>query len=386
MSKWCCTPDRSCPDPVVKVDGPAYTPVKNLISPARRGTDSIITTMFQHKHRYLFILLLASYTFLNTVLCDVYHYFQIDIEWYYAFLTIAAITFLTWELNRLAEPVIRKQFPASGNRWVHLSVFFVTGLVLSSLGTLLVIYLVGNVMHDYTWQQNANPLKLNLIYAGLINLFFHLLHAIFYFFGAYQRKWAEAEELRKARSQAEIQLVKSQINPHFLFNSLNVLSNMVMKDNPEANRFIEEFSKVYRYVLSNHEKEVVELRSELEFIQPYVFLLRQRFSSGLEVNIDIPEKYNSYYVIPVALQMLIENAIKHNIVSRNKPLRIELHANGNQTLIVRNNLQPRQEQAVSNQIGLQNIIKRYELIGQNDVIVRKTETYFEVELPLLNLN
>lgn len=342
--------------------------------------------MFQHKHRYLFILLLASYTFLNTVLCDVYHYFQIDIEWYYAFLTIGAITFFSWELNRLAEPLVRKRFPVVANRWLFLSSLFAIGLFLSSMATILVVYLVGNVIHGYTWAQNANPLKLNLIYAGLINLFFHMLHAIFLFFKAYKKQWAESEELRKARSQAEIQLVKSQINPHFLFNSLNVLSNMVMKDNPDANRFIEEFSKVYRYVLNNHEKEVVELRSELEFIEPYVFLLQQRFSSALEVEINIPEKYNGYYVVPVALQMLIENAVKHNIVSRNKPLRIELHANGKQTLIVRNNLQPRQEVTSSNQIGLQNIIKRYELIGQNDVIVRRTEEHFEVELPLLNLN
>lgn len=342
--------------------------------------------MFEHRYRYLFILLLAAYTFVNTALCDVYHYFQIDIEWYYALLTIAAITFFTWESNRLVEPWVRNKIPQATNRFVFLTLFFLAGMILSSLATVGVVYLVGNVVHDYTWAENANPLKLNLIYAGLINLLFHLLHAIFFFFQAYKKQWAEVEELRKARSQAELQLVKSQINPHFLFNNLNVLSNMVMKDNPEANRFIEEFSRVYRYVLSNHEKEVVELRSELEFIKPYVFLLQQRFASGLEVDIDIPEKYNSFYIIPVALQMLIENAIKHNIVSRNKPLRITLHANGNQTLVVRNNLQPRQEPAASSQIGIQNIIKRYELIGQNNVMVRKTAQYFEVELPLLNLN
>jgi two-component system, LytTR family, sensor kinase len=181
-------------------------------------------------------------------------------------------------------------------------------------------------------------------------------------------------------------LVKNQVNPHFLFNNLNVLSGMIIKDNPEANHFIEEFSKVYRYILSNQEKELVELRSELEFIQPYVFLLQKRFNEGLTVVVNIPERYQSYHVVPAALQMLIENAIKHNIVSRNKPLYITIHANGNDTLIVSNNLQLRKTEEPSTKIGLQNIRKRYELITGRHIVVTETDNIFKVILPLLNLN
>jgi LytS/YehU family sensor histidine kinase len=161
---------------------------------------------------------------------------------------------------------------------------------------------------------------------------------------------------------------------------------MVIKDNPEANHFIEEFSKVYRYILNNQEKELVELRSELEFIQPYIFLLQKRFGEALTVAINIPDKYQSYHVVPAALQMLIENAIKHNIVSRNKPLHIDIHANGNQTLIVSNNLQLRKTGEPSTRIGLQNIRKRYELISGRSIIVSESEKSFEVTLPLLTLN
>ncbi|MBI1344378.1 MAG: hypothetical protein GC171_15765 [Terrimonas sp.] len=352
------------------------------------GTDliDIQYVMFTHRYRYFFIGLLSLYTFMNTALCNVYHYFSIDIEWYYALLTIFLITFGTWEANRLVNPFVKKRIPPEENRFRYLFTFFGTGLVISFILSFGIVMFIGAGLHHNTWSQNLNPLKLNLIYAGLINLFFHLLNTIFFFFSAYKKQWAEAEELRRISSQAEIQLVKSQINPHFLFNNLNVLSNMVMKDNPEANKFIEEFSKVYRYILNNHQKEVVELRSELAFIRPYIFLLEQRFAEGLKVDIQIPEKYNTYFIIPVALQMLIENAIKHNIVSRSKPLVIELHANGNQTLVVRNNLQPRAQQEFSNQIGLKNIMKRYELISDKNVSVKKSETFFEVELPLLNLN
>jgi len=167
---------------------------------------------------------------------------------------------------------------------------------------------------------------------------------------------------------------------------LNVLSGMVVKDNPEANKYIEEFSKVYRYILNNSDKELVTIQSELEFIQPYIFLLQKRFPEGLQVSINVPDMYKNYYIIPVALQMLVENAIKHNIVSRVKPLHIEMYVNGNQTIVVKNNYQPRQTSENSTLIGLQNISKRYELVSGKSVNVNSGTEHFEVVLPLLQLN
>jgi sensor histidine kinase YesM len=323
---------------------------------------------------------------LNTALCNVYYYFNIAIEWYYALATIFAITFLTWEGNRLIKPYFKKKFLTAETKIRFLVAFFIGGTVVSATAAFLVVYFTGNIIHGYSWSQNSNPIKLNIIYASLINLFFHLLNAIFFFFREYKRQWAEAEELRRISAQAEIQLVKSQINPHFLFNNLNVLSGMVIKDNPEANHFIEEFSKVYRYILNNQDKELVELRSEIDFIQPYIFLLQKRFEGGLAVDINIPDNYYNWHIVPAALQMLIENAIKHNVVSRQKPLQIEIYTNGNETLVVRNRLQPRKMTEPSTKIGLQNIRKRYELISGRAVVVKKTDLEFEVGLPLLQLN
>ncbi len=162
---------------------------------------------------------------------------------------------------------------------------------------------------------------------------------------------------------------------------------MVIRDNPDANHFIEEFSKVYRYVLNNQEKELVALRSELEFIRPYIFLLRKRFDEGLIIHIDIEEKFTHFLVIPIALQMLIENAIKHNIVSSSKPLTVDISVSVEQnSLVVSNNLQPRLPGETSMKIGLKNIQQRYELISGRPVIVKKTDAVFEVTLPLLSLN
>ena len=247
--------------------------------------------LFNHRYRYFFIAILSLYAFMNTALCNVYHYFNIEIKWYYALLTITGITFLTWEGNRLIKSYFKKRFLTPANKFRFLGLFFLAGNIVALLAAFIMVFLVGNVIYGYSWQQNSNPYKLNIIYASLINLFFHLINAILFFFREYRQQWAEAEELRRSSAQSQIQLIKSQINPHFLFNNLNVLSGMVIKDNPEANHFIEEFSKVYRYILNNQEKELVELRSELEFIQPYIFLLQKRFDEGLTVAINIPDQY-----------------------------------------------------------------------------------------------
>lgn len=342
--------------------------------------------MFNHKYRYWFIIGLSLYTFINTVLCEVYTYFHIDIEWYYAVLTIFLIALFTWEGNRLLQPVIEKRIEPVRNKIKYLAVFFISGNAVSFAFTFFIIWVVGMVLHQNSFQQNLVPLKLNMIYAGLVNLFFHLINAIFFFFKEYKQQWMEAEELRRNSTQAQLQLIKNQVNPHFLFNNLNVLSSLVIKDNPEANKFIEEFAKVYRYILTNQDKELVDLQSELDFIKPYIFLLKKRFDNGLQVELNIPENYKKSYLIPVALQMLIENAIKHNIVSRAKPLHIEVHVNGNNTLVVTNNLQRKQSTEPSTQIGLQNIQKRYQLICGRTAEVVCTDKEFIVSLPLLHLN
>ncbi|CAN5839719.1 hypothetical protein BH11BAC4_BH11BAC4_02350 [soil metagenome] len=342
--------------------------------------------MFNHRYRYIFILLLSSCTFVSTELCEVYHYFNIDIEWYYAWATITAITFTTWEANRVLEFFFKRRFTTQRNKINFLIAFLIIGSFFTTLLTAGIVLIVSMLLHNHSFSETYIPLKLNLIYAWLVNLLFHLLNAIFFYFKEYKTKWMEAEELKRMSAQEELQLVKNQVNPHFLFNNLNVLSTLIMQNNAEANRFIEEFSKVYRYILHNHEKELVELKTELHFIHPYIFLLETRFAGGLKISLDIPADYDHYHIIPAALQMLIENAIKHNIVSRSKPLHIDVHVNGNNTIVVSNNLQVKQSAELSTGIGLQNIIKRYRIVSSRDVLIEHDENNFKVALPLININ
>ncbi len=342
--------------------------------------------MFSHRYRYFFIAGLAVYTYLNTLLCEVYTYFNIEIEWYYAFATIAMVTLFIWEASRLMEPVFIKQLNTANNKIKILIFFFAAASFLTTLLTTGIVFLVSMVLHNHSFAETLMPLKLNLIYAWLANLLFHLLNAIVFYFKQYKSKWIEAEALKRMTAQAELQLVKSQINPHFLFNNLNVLSALVMKNNNEANRFIEEFSKVFRYILNNHDKELVDIKTELNYIKPYIFLLEKRFAEGLNISLNIPASGEKFYIIPASLQMLIENAIKHNVVSKNRPLHIDVHLNGNNTLVVTNNLQLRESVDDSTKIGLSNIVKRYWLVSGKKVEVHKDDEAFTVTLPLLTLN
>ena len=159
--------------------------------------------MFTHRLRYLFILGLAVYTYLNTVLCEVYKYFNIGIEWYYAFGTITMVTLCTWEGSRLLEPGFQKRLNTVKNKVNILILFFIAGGVLTTLLTAGIVFLVSMVLHKHSFAETVMPLKLNLIYAWLANLLFHLLNAIMFYFTEYKTKLVEAESLKIMTAQAE---------------------------------------------------------------------------------------------------------------------------------------------------------------------------------------
>ncbi|CAN5721765.1 histidine kinase [soil metagenome] len=341
---------------------------------------------FSHRYRYLFILLLAAYTCINTELCQVYTYFQINITWYYSFGIILLITFFTWEANRLLSPLFEKWLPGNARIIRRSILFFFSGLSFAYLSTIAVDLFFAKVVLHETQDSILNPLKLTLIYTSLTNLLFHLMNLVVVYQQEFKTKELETEELKRMHAQAELSAIKQQINPHFLFNNLNVLSGLVMQQSAQANHFIEAFSKVYMHILNNHNKELIELDKELNFLQPYFFLLKQRFPDAIDLHIDVPEQYRNHYIIPVALQMLVENAIKHNVLSKKKPLYIKIYANGNQTISVINKLQLKKDTGPTSNIGLNNIRKRYELITGKEITIENNEATFSVTLPIIEIN
>jgi LytS/YehU family sensor histidine kinase len=190
-------------------------------------------------------------------------------------------------------------------------------------------------------------------------------------------------KLQKENLQSQFEVLKQQVNPHFLFNSLNVLSSLIKIDPDLAESFTENLSKVYRYVLENKEKDLVALKTELDFIRAYLFLIDIRFMHKIEVMINIDEKYHSYLILPVAMQLVIENAIKHNTFSKNEPLKIEIFVDNENTLNIINNLKERESKLASTGVGVQNIIKRFELVSDRIPEFFKTDTHFIARMPLL---
>lgn len=190
-------------------------------------------------------------------------------------------------------------------------------------------------------------------------------------------------KLQKENLQSQFEVLKQQVNPHFLFNSLNVLTSLIKVDPDLAEVFTERLSVVYRNVLENKDKDLVSLGSEMDFIRAYVFLLDIRFTNKVFVNINIDEKDFDSYVVPLALQLLIENAIKHNTFSKINPLIIELFVDENKYLNVINNLQSRKTQMMSTGIGLVNISKRYSLLSERQPVFEVTDTHFIARIPLI---
>jgi tetratricopeptide (TPR) repeat protein len=194
----------------------------------------------------------------------------------------------------------------------------------------------------------------------------------------------KAENLEKQQLINEIALLKTQVNPHFLFNSLSILSSLVRVNADLSEQFIDQLSRSYRYILEQKEQSLVSLRTELEFIQSYVFLLKIRFEKKFDLRFDLPDDaLEKYKIAPLTLQLLIENAVKHNRMSVKEPLVVEVSLGDNETLIVKNRLQLRPTPSASTGLGLQNIINRYALLTNRPVWAGEREDAFVVKLPLL---
>ena len=195
----------------------------------------------------------------------------------------------------------------------------------------------------------------------------------------------EAEQLRTEKVAGQYQSLKNQLNPHFLFNSLNVLTNLVYEDADKSAAFIQQLSRIYRYVLDVQQEELVSLSDEVGFAQNYLRLQKLRFEENLIYDIKT-DQIENYYLPPLSLQLLLENAIKHNVVSMEHPLKIHIHQEGD-FLMVHNNFQPKKLQDVESKgIGLENIRRRYELLSDRKLEIIKKEGGFCVKLPLLTLN
>ena len=217
-----------------------------------------------------------------------------------------------------------------------------------------------------------------LLLTVLISVFFHAI----YFYQELQKKKVKEQKIIAGTASAQFDALKNQLDPHFLFNSLNVLTSLIDENPDAAQKFTTSLSKVYRYVLEQKNKELVSVDEELQFARTYVSLLKMRFEDSIKF--DIPERASNpeARVVPLSLQLLLENAVKHNVVNASRPLHIKIYEKGN-ALIVENNLQPKEVVKKSSGVGLVNIKQRYDLLTKRTVSIEKSPSIFMVALPML---
>ncbi len=215
-----------------------------------------------------------------------------------------------------------------------------------------------------------------------------LVLSVYEAFGFYlqlERALAEKATLERQNLESQLEGLRNQVNPHFLFNSLNTLIYLIPEEPERAVRFVQQLSKVYRYVLESREARIIPLGEELDYLQSYIFLLKERFGDNLRTSLHDLDRGQNVAVIPLSLQMLFENAIKHNVISTEKPLTIEVFAE-NGHLVVRNNLQRKNQVMDSTGVGLDNIRSRYRMLTGREVEVIVSREYFTVLLPVIDLN
>lgn len=296
--------------------------------------------------------------------------FHIPIYW------VALTTLMVYLRKRYA------QFEHTARRMIiQGAVFVVMGLLIGNsihfcfANTIPPIFEV----YDYCVYDRGYP----ILATYFVGFFVMTIYEAKYFYDQLRHSIEEREAAKQAQIRSELEGLRNQVNPHFLFNSMNTLMNLVMEDQQVAVSFLKKLSKVYRYVLESRDEQLIPLCRELDFINSYVFLQQERFRGNLQVDINIPEEYLEHKIIPLSLQILFENAIKHNIISKKSPLDIQVFLEGDK-LVVQNNLQRKEQVMDSTKVGLENIKTRYQYFTDVALEVVEANGFFIVKIPVIS--
>lgn len=258
----------------------------------------------------------------------------------------------------------------------------VTNVLLIFFCNYLVFVVINGMSKEYFFSE-----KMNFTNWFILNIAF-LISAILHAKGFMvelkknTKKEVVEQKLIAKSANAQFESLKNQLDPHFLFNSLNVLSALIDENPDQAQKFTSSMSKIYRYVLEQKDKELVTIAEEIEFAKTYCNLLKTRFEDSVDFTFDVNPEDLQKFVVPLSLQLLLENCIKHNFATSNKPLNIRIFTEG-KFLAIENNLQAREQLKESAGIGLSNIVQRYALLTKENVFIEKSEQLFKVKIPIL---
>ncbi len=290
-------------------------------------------------------------------------------------------TFLFWKMDKGIIIYFRKKLPQHADYARRLILQLLVIVLATFLVTNIIIFLIEHTPNVYSGIQPT----FSEIIAGTftITAIVIAIYEAMYFFDLWKIELVENEKLKTANTKAQLDVLKNQVNPHFLFNSFNTLVAIIPDDPKTAVKFTTELSNFYRYILAFKDQELISLAQELACVDSYIYLLKIRFQENLIIDNKIDRPYPNLFLVPLSMQIIVENAIKHNIISQSKPLTISIFIK-NDHICVENNYQTKKE-TTSTHTGLQNIQKRYELLAKKEIQIHNNQETFKVCLPLITV-
>lgn len=303
--------------------------------------------------------------------------------WVVSFPLVFILGCLSWYTRISASANAERKYPELDQTWKRIRLKIMICCI-SMIGAVASVTTVYSVLHIEGYYFRTGDIWQGAILAFCVNVIFETLYDAEYAISKYTQAEEEKEMLRQLSFRAEFDSLKNQVNPHFLFNCFNTVSSLIREDKERASLFLNELSKVYRYLLKNNEEGVSTVAAEMRFVHSYYQLLQTRYGDAIKLEISTHPQYDPFLLPSLSLQLLIENAVKHNILSKTEPLVIEIFTSDQgPCLVVRNNLQRRAVKAPSNKIGLENIRMKYELLHQQGFSIREDRGTFMVVLPLM---
>jgi len=276
---------------------------------------------------------------------------------------------------------LRRRFPGDHELFKRLAICITIFIIMT--GVYLSIVCRGYDLFNFMgYEYDERNFAKCFVTFVVMNVFLTFLNEGVSRFENYRATHTETEQLKKEYMQSQLLGLKSQMNPHFLFNGLNTLSSLIQEDAEKAEDFLDHMSKVYRYLLRNNEEQLVELQTEVGFIRSYYFLLKARYGDGLSLLVDIDSVYYHHRVPPLTLQMIFENILTLNTITKNRPLVIEIKTMDGK-LVIKNTVQPKLNCSDCFDQGIENITKKFRLLCQKEVMIEETPEERTIRLPLI---
>jgi two-component system, LytTR family, sensor kinase len=295
-----------------------------------------------------------------------------------------AFGLFVWYTLLACQQKIRGRFRSYGQSLVR-TILLISVHIVATVVYFVVVALTFDHFHFFGYTFNTERYWIIMLTGLVFSLVSSGIYEGWYILHQWKQNVDEKEVLKSTQIQAEFELLKRQVSPHFLFNSLNSLSSLISVNPAQAEVFLEKLSNVYRYLLQNNEDDLIPVERELRFIDSYNHLLATRFGKGYQSAIEVSETYRNYLVPPLTLQILVENAVKHNVIHADTPLSLRIYNEGSKLFVI-NNLQKKPNLLSSNGVGLSNIISKYRLLKLEEVDIQETDDLFVVIVPLIKPN